>query len=85
LRSAIVTSSRTTSAIRSSRTDSRASLVGSAQIIDSSRSPTDDRFILTASPDGEIHKLATASGREVQRRVAHRDHPRRHQGEDRRR
>jgi len=41
-------------------------LVGSAQITNSSPiAEPDGRFVFTASPDGEIHKLATASGHEV--------------------
>ena len=43
-----------------------AALVGSAQITNSSPiSEPDGRFVFTPSPDGEIHKLATASGHEV--------------------
>jgi PQQ enzyme repeat len=41
-------------------------LVGSAQITNSSPiAEPDGRFVFTASPDGVIHKLATASGHEV--------------------
>jgi hypothetical protein len=41
-------------------------LVGSAQITNSSPiAEPDGRFVFTASPNGEIHKLATASGHEV--------------------
>ena len=41
-------------------------LVGSAQITNSTPiAEPDGRFLFTASPDGKIHKLATASGHEV--------------------
>jgi hypothetical protein len=41
-------------------------LVGSAQITNSSPiAEPDGRFVFTASPNGEIHKLATVSGHEV--------------------
>lgn len=41
-------------------------LVGSAQITNSSPvAEPDGRFVFTASPDGVVHKLATASGHEV--------------------
>ncbi len=41
-------------------------LVGSAQITNASPiAEPDGRFVFTASPDGEIHKLATATGHEV--------------------
>jgi hypothetical protein len=41
-------------------------LLGSAQITNSSPiAEPDGRFVFTASPDGEVHKLATASGHEV--------------------
>jgi PQQ-like domain len=41
-------------------------LVGSAQITNSSPiAEPDGRFVFTASPDGVVHKLATASGQEV--------------------
>jgi PQQ enzyme repeat len=41
-------------------------LLGSDQITNSSPiAEPDGRFVFTASPDGEIHKLATASGHEV--------------------